>query len=145
MTYPENSKHVLKKSGYSQLTDGNEIYPGLHTALMAELGMQPMSLNAAWFSLPRATMSHHHRCHSVSINAAEPQTSFIPDHLPFHMPPVIVMKSSLGLVTVNKDLAVLGQGCRRASRKRLQHPMPSSHGSKHLVSGRKVLVPATFP
>jgi len=76
--YPGNLKHLLKKSNYSQFREGNETSPGLHTALVTELGMQPISLNTAWFSLPRATMSPHHQCYSVSINAAEPQTSFYP-------------------------------------------------------------------
>lgn len=115
MPYPGNSKRLLKKNGYFQFTDGNEIYPALHPALISGLGTQPLSLNAAWFSLPTAPcplVTSAIQSAEMLLNLRPP---FIPDHLPSHGTPVVVTKSCLVLVTANKDLAVLSQDSRRGS------------------------------
>lgn len=92
--------------------------------------MRPISLNAAWSSLPRATVFPGSPCPLIIgatqsawmlLNLRPPHTL---DHLPFHMTPVVVMKSYLVLETANKGLAVLSQDCRRGNHKSLQHLMP---------------------
>lgn len=68
------------------------------------------------------------------MNLLNLRPPYTPDHLPFHVTPVVVMKSYLVLEMANKGLAVLSQDCRRGNHKSLQHPMPSSRAPKRLIS-----------
>lgn len=56
--YPGDLQHLSKKRGYSQFTGGNETFPALHTAVVAELGM---SLNVLGSPSPGAVQFSQHR------------------------------------------------------------------------------------
>lgn len=102
MGYPGDLKHLPKKRGYSQFTDGNETYPELHTAVVAELGM---SLNVP--GSPSPGPPHCAILSAQTLLTLRPP--FIPDYLPFHLIPAIKGASNWHPSAMLQNVWLLGE------------------------------------